>query len=153
MKKTETLCLLLLLSAIGCEKNEERQRVSYRRVLFTVDLLLDNCLENLYTYKIYTGSNLAGEYIDAPGVLVFNNGDPMERGMPFVAYDMRCPYEDRQDVTILPNGIEAVCPVCTSKYELIYGSPKEGPSKARLQDYCVSWSGASSNRLLIRNCN
>jgi hypothetical protein len=154
--KTGILCFILFLAAVSCEKNEKRQRVSWRRVSFTVDLMRDNSLENLYEYKIYTKSNLiyAGDFLDAPGVIVFNNDDPVELGMPFVAYDLRCPYEDRQDVTIVPDGIEAVCPVCKSKYDLIYGGhPLEGPSKERLQDYCINRSTDGTKRLSVYNCN
>jgi hypothetical protein len=156
MKKARIFCFILFLLAVSCEKNEERQRVSYRRVLFTVDLAKDHILENDYVYKIYTKKDLinANEYIDTPGVLVFNNGDPMESGMPFVAYDLRCPVEDRQDATIVPNGIEAVCPVCKSKYDLLnFGHPVEGPAKERLQDYCIGWSSTVLKRLSVRNCN
>jgi nitrite reductase/ring-hydroxylating ferredoxin subunit len=158
MKKIGILCFIFLL-VVSCENNEPQQRISYRRVSFTVDLALYHTLENMYAYKIYTKSDLlnANEYIDAPGVLIFNNGDIMERGIPFVAYDTRCPYEDRQNATILPdpekNGIEAVCSVCKSRYDLInFGQPVSGPAEKRLQDYCVSGNAAYPKRLSVRNC-
>lgn len=139
----------------SCSKEEDKNRVTQYPVSFTVDLTKDNELESLYAYKVYTKKDifLGNEYIDSPGIIVFNNGDPMEIGKPYVAYDVRCPYENKMDVQVSLDGIEAICSECKSKYDLTFGTPIEGPSRKRLQDYCINNSSSGLKRLLIRNCN
>ena len=151
------MVLLLLMSALSCEKTEEEQRVSWKRVRFSVDLMLNNELEGLYSYKVYAKKDIfkAGEYLEAPGVIVFNIGNMLNPGNPFVAYDIRCPYEDRVDITVSVNDeYKAVCPSCKSEYDLMAGgSPFSGPSNKRLQNYCVDGSYNSSRSLRVENCN
>lgn len=89
-----------------------------------------------YTASTYTGYG---------GVLLIGGMDlaTSEPGVP-LAYDMACPVERDPDVRVAidPDNLDAVCPVCTSRYDVIMGAgaPVGGPAltgatKYRLQAY------------------
>lgn len=89
-----------------------------------------------YTANTYTGFG---------GVLLIGgmNLTTSEPNVP-LAYDMACPVERDPEVRVAidPDNLDAVCPVCTSRYDVIMGAgaPVGGPAltgatKYRLQTY------------------
>lgn len=89
-----------------------------------------------YTETTYTGYG---------GVLLIGGMDPFtaETNVP-LAYDMACPVECKQNIRIFidESTLEAVCPQCMSRYDVITagGAPVDGPAltgavKYRLQPY------------------
>jgi len=153
--------ILILLFFVSCGKEEASQRVTHTYVNFTVNLSsVDAILDGGFTYKIFKngeGHQNEGETRGVAGVIVFNNLDEDGDGIPLVAYDLRCPYENRLDALVVPQGTEATCSVCKSKYNLINGFPNKGSlSTISLQNYCVrNVSGSSTSNKLYRvyNCN
>ena len=67
------------------------------------------------------------------GVLLVNGMDPftLEAGVP-LAYDLSCPVEKSRTVRVSvdPETLEAVCPICTSRYNVATGAgaPVAGPA-------------------------
>ena len=73
------------------------------------------------------------------GVLVYSGFD---KG--YYAFDMSCPYEAKQNIRILPNGLgQAVCEGCGSVYDISFGigNPISGKAKQALKRYKVISSG------------
>lgn len=81
----------------------------------------------------------AMSYTGFGGVLLYCDG----QGVP-VAYDLSCPVEVKQSVRVFVNdALEAECPVCGSRYNILLGNGGaiSGPAveyKYRLQRYVVS---------------
>lgn len=74
----------------------------------------------------------------------------------YVAYDLACPVECRQDVRIVVDNVEhnAYCPVCGSRYDIFgtHGYPLSGIAHERhygLQVYRVT-TNATGGRLITR---
>ncbi len=89
-----------------------------------------------YTQTTYTGYG---------GVLLIGGMDPFtaETNIP-LAYDLSCPIECKQTIRVFidESTLEAVCPQCMSRYDVVTGggAPIEGPAltgnvKYRLQPY------------------
>lgn len=142
MVKRKFLLPLLLLAGFACTEKIE-MRIPSQRVYLELDLTYnDKALNALYSHKIYTKDNIdqANEYTGFGGVLVFHGDNDI-----FYAFDAACPYEAQSNVIVtVENGdINAICPKCGSKYELLYGvgNPVSGPSEYYLQRYPVSRSG------------
>ncbi len=134
--------LLALLACFACTEKVE-VRIPSRQVYLELDLTYnDKALNTLYASKIYTPSNIdqANEHTGFGGVLVFHGDNDV-----FYAFDAACPHEAQANVTVVveEGGIDAVCPKCGSRYELLYGlgNPVSGPSEFYLQRYPVSRSG------------
>lgn len=92
-----------------------------------------------YTANTYTGFG---------GVLLIGGMDPYTAATNVpLAYDMACPVECRNSVTVYidEGNLDAVCPVCGSRYNVVMGggAPLAGPAltgeiKYRLQPYrCI----------------
>ena len=75
----------------------------------------------------------ANTYLGFGGVLLIGGVDPFtsEPNVP-LAYDLSCPVECSQTVRVAvdPDGLEAVCPECGSRYDVVMagGSPVGGPA-------------------------
>ena len=75
----------------------------------------------------------ANSYVGFGGVLLIGGVDPFtgESNVP-LAYDLSCPVECRQNVRVAINAdnLEAVCPVCASRYDVLTagGAPVGGPA-------------------------
>lgn len=75
----------------------------------------------------------ANSYVGFGGVLLVGGVDPFtsEPNVP-LAYDLACPVECSQTVRVSvdPDNLEAVCPVCGSHYDVVMagGSPVSGPA-------------------------
>lgn len=75
----------------------------------------------------------ANTYLGFGGVLLIGGVDPFtsEPNVP-LAYDLSCPVERSQTVRVAidPDNLEAVCPVCGSRYDVVMagGSPVGGPA-------------------------
>ncbi|MDE7350050.1 MAG: hypothetical protein K2N25_03205 [Muribaculaceae bacterium] len=75
----------------------------------------------------------ANTYVGFGGVLLVGGVDPFttEPNVP-LAYDLSCPVERKQDVRVAvsSDNLEAVCPVCGSRYDVVTagGAPIGGPA-------------------------
>jgi hypothetical protein len=73
------------------------------------------------------------------GILVYTGFDG-----EYYAFDLSCPYEAKQDIRVIPNGIgQAVCEGCGSVFDLGYGigNPSSGKAKEALKRYKAVLSG------------
>jgi Rieske Fe-S protein len=80
------------------------------------------------------------------GIVVYRLGTDQ-----FMAYERACTFDSDNTTAIIkvdPSGVSATCPVCGSKYELVYGYPIKGPAKNPLLQYQATYDG---NNLLISN--
>lgn len=72
-------------------------------------------------------------YTGFGGVLLIDGMNPFEAGsiVP-LAYDLACPVECNADIRVAidPDGLDAVCPVCGSHYDVTMGAgaPLSGPA-------------------------
>lgn len=69
------------------------------------------------------------------GIIIYHNVND-----GYYAYDAACPYECDKNIRVVPDasGI-AVCPKCSSKFDIGFGSgtPSKGPAKYNLRIYQV----------------
>ena len=62
----------------------------------------------------------------------------------YYAFDMSCPYEAKQTILVIPNGLgQAVCQGCGSVFNIGYGigDPASGKAKQALKRYKATLSG------------
>lgn len=146
---------LLLVCATSCESIDNN-----RIPALSVNIRLDNTgLWNTYGvggYGIYryfireTKEPInfpftESTYTGYGGVLLIGGMDPFttETNIP-LAYDMSCPVECKREIRVRidDNNLDAVCPMCGSRYDVVSagGAPIAGPAltgevKYRLQPY------------------
>lgn len=86
------------------------------------------------------------------GLLVINSF--LEEGLSgntFFAYDLACPLEREREVRLFVNDrLEAECPICHSRFSILYGggNPVGGKARAPLTRYAVL---REPSGLLVRN--
>jgi len=150
----KTFCLFILFfSAISCDRIEENP--VYGSVYLKLDLQnRDKVLRGIPSYKTYSLSKPGidynpqqGERIGFGGLLVVHTpfvGTESE----YCAFDLACPNEQSPNRNTLveadENMINAVCPKCGAKYQIMNGTgiALEG-KKHGLRSYRVSVSGLS----------
>lgn len=142
MKKTSIFILLGLLVIISsCSKEEEKYKIPWAQVNYTIDLnAADNILNNPTATKTYPSSQYAGRYVGFAGLLVVCGPYKYDNGAPILyVYDLCCPNEGTRDAVIIPStdGLTAKCSKCNSEYDIIsgIGNVKSGPSQESLQRY------------------
>ena len=128
-------------------------------LIFCTIVLLNSCIENVTSpipdYPVNLQLNLMTEYtafrnsygevlifdkriketdrIGFGGILVCTNYEGK-----YMAFDLACPYEAKQDVRVTTEGLEAVCETCGSKFNIYtdeFAYPVEGSSKQGLKKY------------------
>ena len=133
-------------------------RHSYR-FIFCTALLLNSCIENVTSpipdFPVNLNLNLMTEYpsfrgsygemlvfdkriretdrIGFGGVLVCTNYEGK-----YLAFDLACPHEAKQDIRVKVDGLEAVCEKCGSHFDIYtseFALPNNGPSKHGLKKY------------------
>lgn len=144
---------LLLFTILSCSKTID-SGIPYRRVYLELDLTnQDWKLKEAQAYKIFTQQNidLAGELTGFGGVLVYHGLSSTGSNDAYYAFDAACPNEAQSNITVEVDDahIYAICPKCSSKYELLngFGNPVSGPSERGLQRYSVSMIG---NKIYIQ---
>jgi nitrite reductase/ring-hydroxylating ferredoxin subunit len=142
---------LLFLFLISCGKEEQQQTVPFAPVYFRIDLIgLDHSLKNPLSYKVFTETDrrTPTDRMGFGGLLIVSSID----GNEIFAYDLACPFEGRQDITVTPtNAGEAVCSTCGSVFVTMFGfgTAKSDVTSKPLQRYRVQRQ--SSGIFLIRN--
>jgi nitrite reductase/ring-hydroxylating ferredoxin subunit len=125
---------------------------------YPVYLLLDLTFEDKElkapgSYREYTVRDInpgLGERVGFGGILVVHTTMLNE----YRAFDRACPHEAQSGVTVEVDGegLNAVCPRCGTKYEVIVGlatgAPVEGVSRYGLRSYGITLSGS---RLIVKN--
>lgn len=121
----------------------------------------DNVISSIPDYPVYLELNLTSTYptfrnsvneslvFEKPilitdrtgygGILVYSGFDG-----GYYAFDMSCPYEAKQTIRVLPNGLgQAVCEGCGSVYDISFGigNPLSGKAKEALKRYKTISSG------------
>ncbi|MEG1749757.1 MAG: (2Fe-2S)-binding protein [Tannerellaceae bacterium] len=147
-----SLCLLILWM-VACDTVNETS-IPYRPVYLELDLSFeDKALNNIQAYKLYTPKNInqSGEKTGFGGVLVYHGINNIG-GSSFYAFDAACPNEASSTTIVEVDGagINAVCPKCGSKFDLLngLGNPQSGPAKFGLLRYNVNTIG---NKIYVRN--
>lgn len=149
--------ILGLLLALGFSSCEEKyiSSIPDMPVYLTVDLNVHNTFRNSnYKAMIFERNNTlqSGHAVGFGGILLYTTYEGK-----YVAWDLACPYEvDAKTKVELVQENEkdfvyhTTCPVCGSKYELMYGigNPVSGPSKEILRPYKVSRSSNMSGEIL-----
>ena len=65
----------------------------------------------------------------------------------YLAFDLACPYEVKQDVRVKVDGMFAVCEKCGSKFNIYddeFAYPVEGPAKHGLKKYKTTLTPSGS---------
>ncbi len=155
MKTNRLACLIFALFLLACGKDEYSD-IPNAYVNLTLDLTFeDRELNAMMAHKIYTKENVntsQREAVGFGGVVVYHSS--YTQGV-FHAYDIACPHESKQNITINiePYSGTGMCPVCKSVYDLETGSPISGPSSENptgkhLRAYRIISSG---NKIHISN--
>jgi nitrite reductase/ring-hydroxylating ferredoxin subunit len=143
------LLFFLFFAAISCNKLEENP--VYGSVFLKLDLLnRDKILRGIPSYRTYSYSKPGvdfnpqqGERIGLGGLLVVHT--PIGE---YCAFDLACPNENtpgrNTTVEVDENMINAICPKCGTKYQILNGTgiALEG-KKHGLRSYRVTITGNS----------
>ena len=141
---------MFCLSFMGCE-DPNLTRIPKAPVNLILNLTTEypTFRYNTTDTLVFTKPRLGHELTDRlgfGGILVVIGFDK------YYAYDLCCPYEADPNIRVHPqeNG-EAVCKVCGSTFQLLYGygSVMKGPSKWSLKPYPVVESNTPSGDFLI----
>ena len=140
-----------------------KRRIKYG-LFFCAVLLLSSCIENVTStipdYPVRLNLNLLTEYaifrnstgeslvfeeriketdrIGFGGVLVCTNYEGK-----YLAFDLACPYEAKQDVRVEVDGFFVECKECGSRFNFYtsdFALPDKGPSKQGLKKYKTALS-------------
>lgn len=137
MKTNRPIVLLLSLLLLSCGKTEYSD-IPHAVVRLQLDLTFeDRELNEVLAHKIYTinNININTERAGFGGVVVYHSSydDPYKGA--FRAYDIACPYENKQEVKIELEKFSSIakCPVCGSTYDLETGIPTSGPSSENMK--------------------
>lgn len=139
--KIEILILVVLIIAWipGCKKDKDQGgKIPTVYVNFT---LYPNSLDYIAVNNYIYVNNQGYRGIVVYRIDLYN----------FMAYERTCPYDPENEcaqIEVEPSNITAVDSCCLTKYNLINGSPYEGPGTAPLRQYKTSFDG---NILVIYN--
>ncbi len=152
MKRILFALSVLLFSA--CYTNFDSSIPDYP-VYLELDLTYeDNELNAIQAYKLYlpTSVNQAVERTGYGGVLVYHGLSSTGSSEAYYAFDASCPVECKTTIRVEvdDDAINAVCPNCGTKYEIIngIGHPVEGEGTETLKQYNVNMVG---NILYVTN--
>src|ERR1035437_711694 len=120
---------------------------------FSVAGCNDNVISSIPDFPVYLSLNLTTTYptfrnsinqfllfkqpilvtdrIGYGGILVYTGFGDNGLDGNYYAFDMSCPYEAKQDILVIPNGLgQAVCQGCGSVFNIGYGigNPASGPA-------------------------
>ena len=149
--KVKWIFAFLLLCVLGaCTKDEiTEDLLPDTPVYLQIDLndARYNRLKNLGEYYEFTKKPTVTSYIGVGGILVVHTLSPMDPAYEYTAYDLYCTYEKNIRVEPQQGGIYAICPKCSSKYDISsgFGNCISGPAK-QLRRYRAS---AAGNTLVV----
>lgn len=150
MRRFFTTCFILILF-FACTDDYDNPIPSYP-VYIEVDFQTprDKDLKGTPSFCVYTPKNKkARESIGFGGVLVVNT-----IYNEYKAFDLSCPNETNRNVIVeVQDDLNAVCPTCGSKFEVILNSSSGicigGATKYSLRSYYVIRNG--NNGMYVRN--
>lgn len=153
MRTKKYLFLLLLATTVASCDDKYISSVPDMPVFLTIDLNVHNTFRNSNNRALVFDKPIKqGEAVGYGGLLVYTTTDSK-----YMAWDMACPHEKDQKAIVEleqkntnDNVYYAICPVCGSKYELLYGigNPISGPSKEILRPYKVRLRSSLSGDIL-----
>ncbi|MDP2422752.1 MAG: Rieske 2Fe-2S domain-containing protein [Bacteroidales bacterium] len=130
------LIALMVLALPSCDKDDENE------IPFTPT--------NIY---IDPNSTINWE-LNSPGGWIYLSNTAPSKGIivyrssmdDFMAFERTCSHDPREPaarVVVESSSITAACPVCSSKFILLDGSPFSGPARRPLKQYRTSYNGAT----------
>lgn len=162
----KTLLLIMLLGAFAsCNHIDNKVLPSYtvRIDLGTYGVWNTYGVTGVGDYRIFSRDKQlpanfpynANTFTGFGGVLLIMGLDSGTASYMPLAYDLACPVERDAGVTLSidPDNLEAVCPKCTSRYNVLTGAggPVSGPAMQRkvgLTPYVVRSTGSSGGYII-----
>jgi nitrite reductase/ring-hydroxylating ferredoxin subunit len=134
------LCLLLPLFLVNCNDNVISSIPDYPVYLdLSLTTTYPTFRNSFNQYLVFKKAVLVTDRIGYGGILVYSGFDGN-----YYAFDLSCPYEAKQNILVVPNGIgQAICQGCGSVFDISYGigNPISGKAKQALKRYKTSLSG------------
>ena len=134
------LCLLLPLFLVNCNDNVISSIPDYPVYLdLNLTTTYPTFRNSFNQYLVFKKAVLVTDRIGYGGILVYSGFDGN-----YYAFDLSCPYEAKQNILVVPNGIgQAICQGCGSVFDISYGigNPISGKAKQALKRYKTSLSG------------
>ncbi len=132
------LIIILQIFPICCEKEScDVVPDTYINITLEPILLALSPTQSAVITNIYAGQPSLG--YDNNGIIIYCNS-PEE----YFSYDRTCPYHVEESIPVdaVNNGMYAVCPVCSSEYQLWFsGFPTDGSvSQCPLKQYKTSYN-------------
>lgn len=141
------LIVSLFIGTVSCTKEEENT-IPNRNVNVRTPYVDYMQLRNAGSHVEYRYGNYyaAGTLLGYGGILIFRDYDNVLH-----AADLACPVEASEDVTINVEMPYAICPQCSTKYDLTFGfcTPVSGPGKHYLKTYQSVFE--ASDYIQVRN--
>jgi nitrite reductase/ring-hydroxylating ferredoxin subunit len=140
MIKYYLLCLLLPLILVSCNDNVISSIPDYPVYLdLNLTTTYPTFRNSFNQYLVFKKAVLVTDRIGFGGILVYSGFDGN-----YYAFDLSCPYEAKQNILVVPNGIgQAICSGCGSVFDISYGigNPISSKAKQALKRYKTSLSG------------
>lgn len=141
--------LALVFTIVSCEKNKN-DVIPDRDVNFRMDIGGDPLFTGLAaignSVVVTSKTNNYGIYatgFDDNGIIIYRA--QLDMSPEFYAYDRTCPHDyvtDGQSIKVDIDFIQAICPRCSTHYELsIGGLASSGPGKYPLKNYKTRFDG------------
>ena len=140
LMKYYLLCFLLPLFLVSCNDNVISSIPDYPVYLdLSLTTTYPTFRNSFNQYLVFKKAVLVTDRIGYGGILVYSGFDGN-----YYAFDLSCPYEAKQNILVVPNGIgQAICQGCGSVFDISYGigNPISGKAKQALKRYKTSLSG------------
>lgn len=137
------LFLLSLVNFVSC--NENNRNINYTAknyVYFRLDLNTKYARPLLSPagMVLITDVNRVGETVGANGIAIVRAIDKIDE---YYAFDLTCPYDYPNNVSIEIGDADLYCPKCGSRFQVMYGNgaPTNGPANKPLFRYKVVKNG------------
>jgi nitrite reductase/ring-hydroxylating ferredoxin subunit len=131
---------ILAISFAGCNDNEISSIPDYPVSLnLNLTTTYPTFMNSYNKFLLFEKPVFATDMIGYGGILVNTGFDGN-----YYAFDMSCPYEAKQTIRVIPNGLgQAVCQGCGSVFNIGYGigDPSSGPAKQALKRYKATLIG------------
>ncbi|MBN3035358.1 MAG: hypothetical protein JW861_07205 [Bacteroidales bacterium] len=139
-KWAEVLAAILTITLFSCGKKDDGTKADIPNVYVYVTLY-PNSLDfiNIGGFKYINGHGYRG-------IILYRNDT-----YSFSAYERTCTYDPEREcarVEVEPSGITAIDSCCMSRFNLIDGSPFDGPATLPLKQYRTDFDG---ELLIIHN--
>lgn len=150
--KQRILISLIAGLLVGCDTFNNQNPVPYVPVNYTLKITSEYphfVVDNGYQTMTVTHTKLEREYLGYSGLLIWISMDGK-----YHATDLCCPNCLIKNKPVQIDGLYAVCPTCSEKFDLSYGYafPTTGKTKHPLRKYhAIFGSSLTGYTLQIRN--